>query len=127
MLCLWADQSELMALFMVLNLRIGPGFIFESVVNFSIAIFHVPGRVIIHCLLALLYQWRRFGSLKGFQIHLSANTNIFPCPSICLNFINTGQVGIYLTLKNCRMAMDHSGVLGPTLHHRPSCRPGNRL
>jgi hypothetical protein len=28
-----------MALFIVLNLRIGPGFIFESVVNFSVAIF----------------------------------------------------------------------------------------
>jgi len=28
-LYLWADQSEFMALFMVLNLRIGLGFIFE--------------------------------------------------------------------------------------------------
>ena len=72
MLYLWADQSEFMALFMVLNLRIGPGFIFESVVNFSVAIFHVPGRVIIQCFLALLYQWRHcFGSLKGFQIQLT--------------------------------------------------------
>ena len=59
MLCLWADQSEFMALFMVLNLRIGPGFIFESLVNFSVAIFHVPGRVIIKCLLALSYQCSR--------------------------------------------------------------------
>jgi integral membrane sensor domain MASE1 len=29
-LCLWADQSEFMAIFMVFNLWIGPGFIFES-------------------------------------------------------------------------------------------------
>ena len=30
MLCLWFDQSEFMALCMVFNLLIGPGFIFES-------------------------------------------------------------------------------------------------
>ena len=30
MLCLWPDQSYFMALFMVFNLWIGPGFIFES-------------------------------------------------------------------------------------------------
>ena len=29
MLCLWSDQSEVMALFMVFNLWIGPVFIFE--------------------------------------------------------------------------------------------------
>jgi hypothetical protein len=29
-LCVWSDQSEFMALFMVFNLWIGPGFIFES-------------------------------------------------------------------------------------------------
>jgi hypothetical protein len=29
-LCLRSDQSELMALFMVFNVYIGPGFIFES-------------------------------------------------------------------------------------------------
>jgi len=33
-MCLWSDQSEFMALFMVFNLWIGPSFIFESVVNF---------------------------------------------------------------------------------------------
>jgi hypothetical protein len=30
MLCLWSDQSEFMAIFVVFNLWIGPGFIFES-------------------------------------------------------------------------------------------------
>ena len=30
MLCLWYDQSEFIALFMVFNLLIGLGFIFES-------------------------------------------------------------------------------------------------
>jgi len=29
MLCMWSDQSEFRALFMVFNLWIGPGFIFE--------------------------------------------------------------------------------------------------
>jgi len=33
-LCLCSDQSEFMSLFVVLNLCVGPGFIFESVVNF---------------------------------------------------------------------------------------------
>jgi hypothetical protein len=28
--CLWSDQSEFIAFLMVFNLRIGPGFIFES-------------------------------------------------------------------------------------------------
>jgi hypothetical protein len=28
--CLWSDQSEIMAIFMAFNLRIHPGFIFES-------------------------------------------------------------------------------------------------
>jgi hypothetical protein len=28
-LCLWPDQSEFMALFMVFNVWVGPGFIFE--------------------------------------------------------------------------------------------------
>jgi len=27
--CLWSDQSEFMALFVVFNLPIGPGFLFE--------------------------------------------------------------------------------------------------
>ena len=31
MLCLWSGQSEFMALFMVFNLQIGPGFIFELI------------------------------------------------------------------------------------------------
>ena len=30
MLCLWSDQSEFMAVVMVFNLWIGPGFIFYS-------------------------------------------------------------------------------------------------
>jgi hypothetical protein len=29
-LCLWSDQTEFIAIFMVVNLWIGPGFIFES-------------------------------------------------------------------------------------------------
>jgi len=28
--CVWSDQSQFMALFMVFNLLIGPGFVFES-------------------------------------------------------------------------------------------------
>ena len=46
---LWSDQSEFMALFMVFNLWLGPGFILSLVVNFkySIAIF-------------LLQYWTRF-------------------------------------------------------------------
>jgi len=35
-LCLWSDQSEFMALFVVFNLWIGPGFIFEPCTQFSI-------------------------------------------------------------------------------------------
>ena len=38
MLCLWSDQCEFMAVFMVFLLLGGPGFIFEPVVNFSITI-----------------------------------------------------------------------------------------
>ena len=33
MLCLWPDQFELMALFMVFNMWIVPGFILSLVVN----------------------------------------------------------------------------------------------
>jgi len=33
--CLWSDQSEFMALFVGLNLRSGPNFIFEPVLNFE--------------------------------------------------------------------------------------------
>jgi len=36
MLCLWLDQSELMVLFMVFNLWVGPCFIFESCSYFLI-------------------------------------------------------------------------------------------
>ena len=36
---LWSVQFEFMSLFMILNLCVGPGFIFESVVNFSVAVF----------------------------------------------------------------------------------------
>jgi len=52
-------------------------------------------------LFALSHQWGCFGSLKGFQSHLTvrANTNIFLSPSICLNFLSTGQDSIYLDLK----------------------------
>jgi len=63
----------------------------------------MPGRDT-QCLLALLYQWRRcFGSLNCFQSRLAvtANTHIFLWSNIHLNFINTGQDGIYLNLKNC--------------------------
>ena len=54
---------------------------------------------------ALSYQWRHFGSLKEFQGRLTirANTNIFLWPSIHLIFINTGQDGIHLSLKDCTM------------------------
>ena len=38
MLCLWTDQSEFMAGFMVFNLWSGPGVLY-LVFNFSIAIF----------------------------------------------------------------------------------------
>ena len=36
MLCQWLDQSKLMVLFMVFNLGVGPGFIFESCSYFLI-------------------------------------------------------------------------------------------
>ena len=54
---------------------------------------------------ALSYQWRHFGRLKGLQSRLTirANTNVFLWPSISLIFINTGQDGIYLSLKDCTM------------------------
>jgi len=40
--CLWFDQSEFMALCMVFNLLIGPGFILSLVVNFQFFISHFP-------------------------------------------------------------------------------------
>ena len=63
---------------------------------------YVPGRDIIQRLSAMLCQRRRFGSLKGFQSHLTIgeNTNVFLWPSICLNFINKGQDGVHLSLEN---------------------------
>ena len=67
---------------------------------------YVLGTDIIQCLLAMLHQWRHwFGSLKGFQSHLTIreNTNIFLWPNIRLNFINTGQDGVHLRLENCSM------------------------
>ena len=63
----------------------------------------VPGIDIIKRILELSYQWRRcFGSLKGFQSRLTirANTNIFLCLNIRLNFIYTDQDGVYLSLEN---------------------------
>ena len=57
-------------------------------------------------LLALLYQWRCcFGSLKSFQSRLTVRTNIniFLWPNIHLNFINTLQDSIYLSLRDCGM------------------------
>jgi hypothetical protein len=61
----------------------------------------MPGGNVIQCFLALSHQWGCFGSLKGFQSHLTvrANTNIFLWPSICLNFQSTGQDRIYLGLE----------------------------
>ena len=61
------------------------------------------GGNVIQCLLALLYQWGRcFGRMKGFQSRLivRANTNVFLWPSICLNFIRTGQDRIYFGLES---------------------------
>ena len=77
---------------------------------------YAPGRDIKR-LLALSYQWRHcFGSLKGFQSHLTitANTNILLWPTIHLNFINTGQDGIHLSLKNCSMVLSY--VLDPPVN-----------
>ena len=64
----------------------------------------VLGRDIEH-LLALLYQWRCVGSLNAFQSRLTvrAHTNMFLWPNVHLNFKNTGQDSIYLSLKNCSM------------------------
>jgi len=61
------------------------------------------GRNVIHCLLALLYQWGGgFGSLKGFQSRLTVreNTNIFFLLKVHMNFICTAQSSIYLGLEN---------------------------
>jgi len=77
---------------------------------------YAPGRDI-QCLLALSYQWRHcFGSLKGFQsqMTITANTNILLWPCIRLNFINTGQDGIHLSLKNCSMVLSY--VLDPPVN-----------
>jgi hypothetical protein len=48
---------------------------------------------IIQCLLALLYEWRCSGGLKGFQSHVavSANTHILLWCTMQLNFITTGH------------------------------------
>ena len=70
---------------------------------------YAPSRDI-QCLLALSYRWRRcFGSLKSFQSRLTitAYTNVLLWPSIHLNFINTGQDGIHLSLKNCSMVLSY--------------------
>jgi hypothetical protein len=64
---------------------------------------NVPGRDI-QRLLALSYQCRCcFGSLNCFQscLAVTANTHIFLWSNNHLNFINTGQDNIYLSLKNC--------------------------
>jgi hypothetical protein len=61
---------------------------------------------VVQCLLALLYQWGYyFGSLKGFQSHLTdrSNTNIFLWSNIDKNFTCTGQDSIYLGLENSRI------------------------
>jgi hypothetical protein len=79
---------------------------------------YAPGRDI-QCLLALSYQWRRcFGSLKSFQsrVTITANTNVLLWPSIHLNFINTGQDGIRLSLKNCNMVLSY--VLDPPVNQK---------
>jgi len=76
---------------------------------------YAPGRDI-QCLLALSYQWRScFGSLKGFQSHLTiaTNTNILLWPSIHLNFISTGQDGTPQP-ANCSMVLSY--VLDPPVN-----------
>ena len=42
MLWLWSDQSEFMVLFMVFNLWMVPGFIFQSVINFLFFSSYIP-------------------------------------------------------------------------------------
>jgi integral membrane sensor domain MASE1 len=42
LLCLWSDQSGLMALFYGFNLWSVPGFIFESCVSFKCSYSHFP-------------------------------------------------------------------------------------
>jgi len=52
------------------------------------------GGNVIQCLLALLYQrGQYFGTLKGFESHLTvrAYTIVFLWSSVHLNFIGTGQ------------------------------------
>jgi hypothetical protein len=54
----------------------------------------ILGENVIHCLLALLYQWGcSFGSLKSSQTHLTIRTNtyVFLWPNVHLNFVSTGQ------------------------------------
>ena len=41
-LWLWSDQSEFMVLFMVFNLWMVPGFIFQSVINFLFFSSYIP-------------------------------------------------------------------------------------
>ena len=52
-------------------------------------------------LLALLYQWRRCGSLRGFQSHLSQPILTYFSGLARLNFMSTGQDCKYLSLENC--------------------------
>jgi len=94
----------------------------------------------IQCFLALSHQWGCFGSLNGFQSHLTvrANTNIFLWPSICLNFLSTGQDSIYLGLETVAYfprevlslhpqdSSPGSCILDPSVYKPINCRKSPR-
>jgi len=74
-LCLCSDRSQFMSLFMVLNLCVGPGFIFESVVNFSIAIFLLLAwtRSVLGCIswqvtVSMVPNDWEYRHLRGYQV-----------------------------------------------------------
>jgi len=96
----------------------------------------VPGRDVIQCPLALLYQMRGSDDLKSFQGRLTirADAHISPWSILKLNFISTGQDSIYFGLENRslssqgkteppshRLPIDSS--LGPVPHPGPVCKP----
>ena len=67
---------------------------------------YMPGTDISQRLLALSFQWTRcFGNLKSFQSRLTIEQILIYFSGLVffLNFIHTGQDGIYLSMKNCSM------------------------
>ena len=101
----------------------------------------MPSRDTVQCLLALLDQWSRCSDgLKSFQSRLTirADTRVFLWSILKLNFINTLQDSIYLSLKDSnissyRKAEPSSHRLpidsrsSPLPHFGPICKPDEPL